>query len=44
MIFDNVNNELTSLVNDDSTENIINNNIKNQSQKILSIIKKLKFN
>ena len=44
LISDKVNNELTSLINDDSTKNIINNKIKNQFQKILSLIKKLKFN
>ena len=37
LISDKVNNELTSLINDDSTKNIINNKIKNQFQKILSL-------
>ena len=44
MISNNVKNELTSLINDDSTENSLNNKIKNQFQRILSSNNKFNLN
>jgi hypothetical protein len=44
LISDKVKNELTSFINDDSTKNNLNKKIKNQFQKILSLLKKINFN
>ena len=44
LISDKVKNELISFINDDSTKNNLNKKIKNQFQKILSLLKKINFN
>jgi GTPase SAR1 family protein len=44
LISDKVKNELTSLINDNSTENNLNNKIKNQFQRILSSNNKFSLN